>query len=134
MTKQEIKDLIAAKIAGQGNQVDIGGVLADILNALADGGSTPIRLTATLVEGDTLQDLIEAGLTKEEIEAAARGERTGVVIGREFYQIARAYYDVNEWQIAFYSIKYGNDGSIEEMLGSFVLIDGDIVSITNAEI
>ena len=36
MTKQEIKDLIAAKIAGQGNQVDIGNALADVLNALAD--------------------------------------------------------------------------------------------------
>lgn len=36
MTKQEIKDLIAAKIAGQGNQVDSGGALAEILNAIAD--------------------------------------------------------------------------------------------------
>ena len=36
MTKQEIKDLIAAKIAGQGNQVDIGNALAEVLNALAD--------------------------------------------------------------------------------------------------
>lgn len=25
MTKQEIKDLVAAKIAGQGTQVDLGG-------------------------------------------------------------------------------------------------------------
>ena len=30
MDRQQIQDLIAAKIAGQGNQVDIGGVLADI--------------------------------------------------------------------------------------------------------
>lgn len=44
MTKQEIKDLIAAKIAGQGSAVDVGGALADILNALVDasgGGGVP---------------------------------------------------------------------------------------------
>lgn len=36
MTKEEIKALIAEKIAGQGNQVDMGGALADILNAILD--------------------------------------------------------------------------------------------------
>lgn len=41
MTKDEIKTLIAEKISGQGNQVDIGGALADILNELADA-SAPV--------------------------------------------------------------------------------------------
>lgn len=36
MTKQEIKDLIAAKIAGQGSAVDVGGALPVILNAMLD--------------------------------------------------------------------------------------------------
>jgi hypothetical protein len=36
MTKDEIKALIAAKIDGQGNQVDIGGALAQVLNAIID--------------------------------------------------------------------------------------------------
>lgn len=36
MTKEEIKDLISAKIAGQGNQVDSGGALDAILNAIVD--------------------------------------------------------------------------------------------------
>lgn len=36
MTKDEIKALIAAKIDGQGNQVDIGGTLAQVLNAIID--------------------------------------------------------------------------------------------------
>lgn len=36
MTKQEIKDLVAAKIAGQGTQVDAAGVLPTIIDALVD--------------------------------------------------------------------------------------------------
>ena len=43
MDKQQILDLIAAKIAGQGNQVDIGGVLADILSDLV-GAAVPIEV------------------------------------------------------------------------------------------
>lgn len=36
MTFQEIRQAIADKIVGQGNQIDIGGVLANILNGLLD--------------------------------------------------------------------------------------------------
>lgn len=36
MDKQEIKDLISAKIAGQGNQVDSGGALGKVLNEIID--------------------------------------------------------------------------------------------------
>lgn len=36
MTKEEIRALIAAKIAGQGSMVDIGGALPAILDALLD--------------------------------------------------------------------------------------------------
>lgn len=36
MTKDEIKTLIAEKISGQGNQVDSGGALDAILNAIVD--------------------------------------------------------------------------------------------------
>lgn len=36
MTKEEIKTLISAKIAGQGNQVDSGGALDEILKAIVD--------------------------------------------------------------------------------------------------
>lgn len=52
MTTNEIKAIIAEKIAGQGNQVDIGNGLAEVLNALADsipeggGGVSPIQLPA----------------------------------------------------------------------------------------
>lgn len=46
MSKEEIKALIAAKIAGQGTQVDLGGALPSILDAIVDalpegGGNEP---------------------------------------------------------------------------------------------
>lgn len=44
MKKDELIALINAKIAGQGNQVDIGGALADILLDLAHA-SKPIEVT-----------------------------------------------------------------------------------------
>lgn len=52
MTKQQIKDLVAAKIAGQGTMVDAGGGLPTILNEIIDllpegGGNEPI-----IVEGE----------------------------------------------------------------------------------
>ena len=45
MNAQEIKDLIQSKIAGQGNQVDSGGALAEILDAIIDnmGGEVTIN-------------------------------------------------------------------------------------------
>ena len=52
MTKEEIKALVAAKIAGQGSAVDAGGALAPILNAIVDiipaGYELPIATDETL--------------------------------------------------------------------------------------
>lgn len=46
MNKQEIKDLVAAKIAGQGNQVDLGSALPKIIDEVVDlipeGGGGPV--------------------------------------------------------------------------------------------
>lgn len=36
MTKQEIKALVASKIEGQGNQVDLGGVLSAVIGEIVD--------------------------------------------------------------------------------------------------
>ena len=46
MTTQEIKDLIASKIAGQGSMVDIGGALPNILDEIIDavGKTAPLRI------------------------------------------------------------------------------------------
>ena len=40
MDKIQLQQLIAAKIAGQGNQIDLGGALADILSAVAGAAPT----------------------------------------------------------------------------------------------
>lgn len=60
MDKQQILDLIAAKIAGQGNQVDIGGVLADILSDLA-GASAPIEVADITKLTDAQLDALNVG-------------------------------------------------------------------------
>lgn len=51
MTKDEIKTLIAEKISGQGNQVDIGGVLAEILNELVDASAPAYNVNDFIPEG-----------------------------------------------------------------------------------
>ena len=61
MTKDQIKSLISAKIAGQGNQVDSGGALDEILNAIVDaipegGGVIPITLDYDPRHGIRLTD------------------------------------------------------------------------------
>ena len=43
-TKEQLQSLINEKIAGQGNQIDLGGALADILLDLS-GASAPIEVT-----------------------------------------------------------------------------------------
>lgn len=36
LTKQEIKDLVEEKLRGQGNQVDLGNVIPDIIDSIVD--------------------------------------------------------------------------------------------------
>ena len=53
MNKQEIRAAVAAKIAGQGNQVDIGGALGPVLNAIVElipdspAGNEPLIVEGT---------------------------------------------------------------------------------------
>lgn len=94
MTKEEIKALIDAKIAGQGSAVDAGSALPAILNGILDlATQSPEIPHAIELSGapqasmTTVAELAEIGLTRSEIEAAARGERTGVVVEGIFYPI-----------------------------------------------
>ena len=48
MTTQEIKDLIASKIAGQGSAVDAGSALPEILNGIVDLMAAPSRMIKPL--------------------------------------------------------------------------------------
>jgi len=70
MNKEEIKALIAEKIAGQGNQVDLSGALAQILGELA-GASAPIEVTN-----------IEA-LTTEQLDSLQVGDKVVKVTGNQ---------------------------------------------------
>lgn len=88
MTTQEIKDLISAKVAGQGSMVDIGDALPAILNGLADivaeaAGNTPMLvLKQTAItdwqsgEETVAPADIEAtlGITPAQAKALALGE------------------------------------------------------------
>lgn len=56
-TKIELLSLIAGAIAGQGNQVDAGGVLADVLSELVNAAA-PIEVTdITKLTGEQLDGL-----------------------------------------------------------------------------
>ena len=52
MTTQQIKDLIASKIAGQGNQVDSGGALSTILDAIVDAVADATKPLVVKMTGD----------------------------------------------------------------------------------
>lgn len=60
MTKQEIQALIMTQIAGQGNQVDIGGVLANVLLAIVDYAGPTETGDITALTGEQL-DLFQPG-------------------------------------------------------------------------
>ena len=57
MTKHDLQALIDAKIAGQGNQIDLGGALAPILTELL-AGAKPVEVTdITGIDGGILDSL-----------------------------------------------------------------------------
>ena len=80
MDKQQILDLIAAKIAGQGNQVDIGGVLAAILSDLA-AAAAPIEVA----------DI--TGLTDEQLDGLDVGAKVAKKTGTAKHLYVVSYKD-----------------------------------------
>lgn len=66
MTKDEIKTLIAEKISGQGNQVDSGGALDEILNAIVDaipeGGGSGAPVLKMTIESRSFDSIAFMGL------------------------------------------------------------------------
>ena len=68
MTKQNTLALIAKKIAGQGNQIDIGGALADIL--------TELVLASIPVE---VEDI--TALTDEQLDSLNVGDKVAKITG-----------------------------------------------------
>lgn len=60
MDKQQLIALINAKIAGQGNQIDLGGSLAEILLALA-GSAIPLEVADITALTDEQLDALKVG-------------------------------------------------------------------------
>lgn len=94
MDAQQIKELIASAIAGQGNQVDTGGKLADILNAIVDmagqggGGENTVLLLPNTYSTDTnavasgtFEEIAEAfGITADQVEGLFNGNYLSVIL------------------------------------------------------
>ena len=70
MDKKSLVDLINAKIAGQGNQIDLGGALAEILLDLA-GAAAPIEVS----------DITK--LTADQLDALNVGDKVVKITGTE---------------------------------------------------
>ena len=96
MTPEQIKALIAAKIAGQGNQVDIAGALPTILNEIVDAiadttGPAPFIFDGTF-DGETFD------ANADDIVAAKAAYQNGsVVIARDAvnnFLASIIYYDI----------------------------------------
>lgn len=60
MDRKKIEELIATRIAGQGNAVDAGSALPEILSALV-GASLPIEVTDITTLTDEQLDALEVG-------------------------------------------------------------------------
>lgn len=60
MNQQQILALINAKIAGQGNQIDSGGALAEILAAIA-GAAAPVEVADITALTDDQLDALNVG-------------------------------------------------------------------------
>lgn len=82
MTKDQIKALISAKIAGQGNQVDSGGALDEILNAIVDsipeGGGSGAPVLKMTIESRSFDSIAFTGLapsiTERTVNFAVEGQ------------------------------------------------------------
>ena len=60
MKQDELLALINAKIAGQGNQIDLGGALAEILSAVA-GAALPLEVADITALTDEQLDALNVG-------------------------------------------------------------------------
>lgn len=143
MTPEEIKNLIDQKIAGQGTMVDVGGALPTILKEIVDmasqggggGDIKPIILSALPTQEITTQAELDAiGLTREEINAALLGKRSGVVINTEsfadFFTITSVRTLGNDFvTISFCVMEYPEGDSYWVSVGYTIDISGENVTV-----
>lgn len=109
MTKQEIKEAIAKGIAGQGTNVDGGGYLPKILEAIVDaipegGAVAPEPTITTIVMGTSFENVDESqaaetlGITVDELKALPNQlvvkTTDGDILTRIFYTNSEGNYIV----------------------------------------
>lgn len=110
MNVNEIKAIIAEKIAGQGNQVDIGNGLVEVLNALADaisegGGSTPtVYVTSAAFGGGGVFDIDVTGLPAPKVGDIVR-DKNGA-------EVSLVYVNEDVAGSIVYSIEEGEEESV----------------------
>ena len=127
MDAQQIKDLIASKIAGQGNQVDSGGALSTILNAIVDAvAAIPVITVPTIPDDGTVVPVGEIS-DYEKFKIAQ-----GVIMDGKYYpRMSYAASDiytivgdaVGEYNFLFGGIEYDDTGVPTS--GSFICIYKD---------
>lgn len=81
MTTQEIKDLIASKIAGQGTMVDVGGALPTILKEIVDAlGNIPEEVIFDFSDVSPMDDFYYVSVTRmvEILTALKAGKKVKV--------------------------------------------------------
>ena len=88
MTKEQIAALIAAKIAGQGSMVDIGGALPEILTALAENG-----ISTDMTVAEQMQARKDLGLYYEETRI---GEKTAQWTNEPESETLHNYYKISD--------------------------------------
>lgn len=113
MTTQEIKDLIASKIAGQGSAVDAGSALPEILNGIVDAiaaipepAPVPEGLEADIT-GWQFGQMGEHSLTNEETVLLKNAVRIKLrndlflrqsIVSNEFISSILEFDEVRYWQ------------------------------------
>lgn len=138
MTTEEIKAIIAEKIAGQGNQVDIGGALAEILNAFAENlaelDEREIPTVAVVeisgnfeaYETSTTFNNIEAfidelGITREQLRSLLFSDMA--VLGDANYQLTRTYCGRRTEDLGGFEMQFGGTsedaGMIVYLVGNY---------------
>lgn len=111
-------------------------ILGAIVDAIPSGEMPrPIVLTAEPSSDDTIETLAAKGLTLAEIQAATQGERTCVVLNKDYYSILSAYYAGSDLcGIVFASVEFGGNGEASVLSQYSISIDSEGATVTFTEV
>lgn len=125
MTKQEIIDKINTGIRGQGSMVDIGGVLADVLEGVLENAATPepkitIRETQDFTELDAEEAAERLGITVEQLNEIPNQSIIATAEGDTRYEFTRLMKMVDPTQVVaifgYYSVSSAFDSAEQRKL------------------